>query len=97
MEISAGKSKIHVTSKEEVQLEEPILVSGEELEKVNNFKYFGNLFSYDLNSFTDIKSSIAIATAAMVKLNPILKNRKIKIKTKLRFMRAIVISTMTYR
>ena len=32
----------------------------------------------------------------MVKLNLIWKKRKIMIKTKLRFLRAIVISTMTY-
>ena len=49
-----------------------------------------------MNSLTDIKRRIAIATAAMVKLNLIWKKRKIMIKTKLRFLRAIVISTMTY-
>ena len=66
--------KILVTSKEENPLEEPILVS-DELEQVNYFKYLRNQFSYDLKSLTDIKSRIAIATAAMVKLNPIWKTR----------------------
>jgi len=96
MEISAEKSKILITAKEDLKLKQPITVVNQALEQVDTFKYLGSQISNDLYSLSDVKSRIGIATSAMTKLNTIWKNKSISIKTKLRFMRAIVISTMTY-
>ncbi|XP_063598641.1 uncharacterized protein LOC134775115 [Penaeus indicus] len=96
MEISSEKNKVMVTAKEEVQLNEPITVSNQELEQVSCFKYFGSQISYNLQSQIEIKSRIAIATAALVKLDTIWKNSGITVKTKTRCMKAIVLATMTY-
>ncbi len=96
MEISPDKSKILVTSKHPLELSRPICLANEELEQVTSFKYLGSQITNTLNSITEIKCRIGIATSAMSRLNPIWSNRNISVKTKLRFMRAIVISTMTY-
>ena len=69
MEISGEKSKVMVTAREEVQLNEPITVSNQELEQVNCFKYLGSQIKYNLPSLTEIKSRIGTATSALAKLD----------------------------
>ena len=96
MEISGEKSKLMVTAREEVQLNEPITVSNQELKQVNCFKYLGSQIKYNLQSLTEVKSRIGIATSTLVKLDSIWKNSNITLKTKIRFMKAIVLATMTY-
>ena len=85
-----------VTARKEVQLNEPITVSNQELKQVSCFKYLGSQITYNLQSLTEIRSRIGIATSTLVKLDSIWKNNNITLKTKLRFMKAIVLATMTY-
>ena len=96
MEISGEKSQVMMTARKEVQLNEPITVSNQELKQVNCFKYFGSQIKYNLRSLTEIRSRIGIATSTLVKLDSIWKNSNITLKTKLRFMKASVLATMTY-
>ena len=83
MEISGEKSKVMVTAREEVQLNEPITASNQELKQVNCFKYLGSQIKYNLQS-------------ALVKLDLIWKNSNFTLKTKLRSMKANVLVKMTY-
>ena len=96
MEISGEKSKLMVTARKEVQLNEPITVSNQELKQVNCFNYLGSQIKYNLQSLTEIKRRIGIATSTLVRLSSIWKNSNITLKTKIRFMKAIVLATMTY-
>ena len=96
MEMSGEKSKVMVTAREKMHLNEPITVSSQELEQVNCFKYLGSQIRYNLQSLTEIISCIGIATPTLVKLDSIWKNSNITLETKIRFMKAIVLATMTY-
>ena len=69
MEISGEKSKVMVTARKEVQLNEPITVSNQELKQVNCFKYLGSQIKYNLQSLTEIRSRIGIATSTLVELD----------------------------
>ena len=71
-----------VTAREEVQLNEPITVSNQELIQVNCFKYLGSQIKHNLQSLTEIKSRIGIATSTLAKLDSIWKNSSITLKTK---------------
>ena len=94
MEISSEKSKVMAMGTESTQPE--IMVGGKTLEEVESFKYLGAQITKDGRSDTDVKSRLAIATSALAKLQPLLNNKSISIRTKIRLWRAIVISTALY-
>ena len=94
MEVSTEKSKIMAIATEKTQPE--IKVRGKTLEQVESFKYLGTQITKDGRSDTEIKSRLAMATAALAKLQPLLNNKSITIRTKIRLLRAIVISTALY-
>jgi exonuclease III len=94
MEISTEKSKLMAMGTE---LEQPeIKVRGKSLEQVDSFKYLGAQITKDGRSDTEIKSRLAVATSALAKLQPLLNNKSISIRTKIRLLRAIVIATALY-
>ena len=80
MEISGEKSKVMVRAGEEVLLNEPITVSNEELKQVSCFKYLGSQIKRNLQSLSETKSRIEIATSALVKLDATCKNSNITLK-----------------
>ena len=94
MEVSTEKSKIMAIATEKTQPE--IKVRGKTLEQVESFKYLGTQITKDGRSDTEIKSRLAMATSALAKLQPLLNNKSISIRTKIRLLRAIVISTALY-
>jgi len=94
MEISTDKSKVMSMGTEATKPE--IIVRGNKLEQVETFKYLGAQITKDGRSDKDVKSRLAIATSALTKLQPLLNNKSISIRTKIRLWRAIVISTALY-
>ena len=94
MEISTEKSKVMAMGTDLVQPE--IKVRGVTLEQVDSFKYLGAQITKDGRSDTDIKSRLATATSALAQLQPLFRNKSISIRTKMRLLRAIVISTALY-
>jgi hypothetical protein len=67
MEVSTEKSKIMVNSTTNTRAE--IYMNDQQLEEVDAFKYFGSTLTKDGSSTTEIKTRLAIATSAMVKLS----------------------------
>jgi hypothetical protein len=94
MEVSTEKSKIMAIATEKTQPE--IKVRGKTLEQVESFKYLGAQITKDGRSDTEIKSRLAMTTSALAKLQPLLNNKSISIRTKIRLLRVIVISTALY-
>ena len=93
MEISAQKTKLMTNSTKGISKE--IKVSGEKLETVTQFKYLGSIIS-DKGSKPEIMSRIAQTTAALARLRPIWTAKNIPLKSKIRLMRALVMSVFLY-
>ena len=95
MEISSEKSKILVNSNSETKTTN-IVMNGETLEEVKEFKYLGALINSEGTSAKEIKTRLAIALASMAKLTNIWKSRDIKMSTKIKLYRSLVTSIATY-
>ena len=93
MEISAEKTKLMKNT--ETPLTKKITVNGQELETVKQFKYLGAIISED-GSRIEVLSRAAQTAKAMAKLNHIWRDKNISRKTKLRLLRALVISIFLY-
>ena len=93
MEISGGKTKVMTNKKG--GFSNGIEVQGTKLEEVKSFKYLGSIIS-DQGSKPEIVNRIAQAIAALTKLNVIWKDKNIALRSKIRLMRALVISIFLY-
>ena len=72
MEVSAEKSKVMVNSR--AKTHSTIKMNGVALENVEQFKYLGSTLTYDGTSNKEIKIRLAVAMAAMLRLNKIWKS-----------------------
>jgi len=93
MEISAEKTKLMTNSAQPITTK--IKVSGKVLEVVDHFKYLGAIISEE-GSKTEILARAAQTIAAMAKLKTIRKDRNISLRTKVKLLHALVISTYLY-
>ena len=93
MEISGGKIKVMTNKKG--GFSNGIEVQGTKLEEVKSFKYQGSIIS-DQGSKSEILNRIALAIAVLTKLNVIRKDKNIALRSKIRLMRALVISIFLY-
>ena len=89
MEISAEKTKLMTNSANGIQTE--IKVKGQKL----GTKYIGAVVSDD-GSKPEVLSRIAQATAALTKLKPIWRDKKISLGSKVKLTRDLVISIFLY-
>ena len=74
MEISVEKTKLMTNNTNGIN--KKIIVGGQRLETVSKFKYLGSVIT-DEGSKHEIISRIAQTTAAMTRLKPIWKDKKI--------------------
>ena len=93
IEISAGKTKLMRNT--DAPINTSIAVSGQQLDTVNQFKYLGAIISNE-GSKPEIHARIAITTAALAKLKPIWKDTNISVKSKMRLLRALILSILLY-
>lgn len=94
MEISAEKSKVLVNGPE--GRSGVIMMNGDPLEEVEKFKYLGAYLTKNGTSQTELRTRIATATTAMVKLEHIWKSTNISFKTKHRLYQSLVVSIFLY-
>ena len=94
MEISAEKTKIMANNNAD-RIPNNINVNGQALQSVNQFQYLGAIVT-DEGSQPEILSRIAKATTALAKLKPIWKDRNIRLCSKIRLLRSLVISIFLY-
>ena len=92
MEISAEKTKIMTNNG---TLQRDITIQGQKLEIVDHFKYLGAIIC-DEGSRREVLSRAAQTVAALARLKLIWKDKNIRIKHKIRLMRALVITIFLY-
>ena len=92
MEISAGKTKIMTNYG---TLQRYITIQGHKLEIVDHLKYLGAI-TCDDGSRRELLSRAAQTMAALARLKIIWKDKNIRIKHKIRLMRALVITIFLY-
>ena len=73
----------------------PITVNGQQLQTVNKFKYLGAIIS-DEGSRPEILARTALTTAALAKLQPVWKDQNITVGSKLRLLKALILSIFLY-
>ena len=93
MEINAGKTKLMTNSA--TPITRKITVSGQELETVNQFKYFGAILSEE-GSKTEVLARAAQTATTLAKLIPLWKDKNICLQSKLKLLHALVQSTFLY-
>ena len=93
MQISAEKTKMMTNNTSGISTD--IRVDGQRLETVHSFKYLGAIVT-DEGSKPEVLSRIAQATAALTKLKYIWNDQNITLSSKIRLMRALVISILLY-
>ena len=94
MEVSTEKSKVLVNSTTGSTAH--ISMNGEQLEEVGSFKYLGATLTKDGRSTSEIKTRLAMATAAMAKLSRFWKSKTISFNTKMKLFKALVLSILLY-
>ena len=94
MEVSSEKSKVLVNSVRGTTAQ--ISMNGQQLEEVTTFKYLGATLTKDGRSTTEIKTRLAMATAAMAKLQRVWKSKEISFPTKTKLYKALVVSILLY-
>ena len=93
MEISANKTKLMKNNTSGINAE--IKVNGQKLETITSFKYLGSVIS-DEGSKSEILSWIALTTAALTRLKPVLNDRSISLGSKIHLMGYLVTSIFLY-
>ena len=93
MEISTAKSKVMVNSLNNAHAN--ITLDGEQLEEVDEFKYLGATLSKDGTCSKEIRTRIALATAAMARLTRMWRS-DISFQTKYKLYRSLVVSILLY-
>ena len=94
MEINADKTKVMTSNPNGIQND--ININEHALDTVSTFKYYlGSIISEE-GSKPEILARTAQATAAMTKLKRIWKDKNIQLSSKVRLMRALIISIFLY-
>ena len=71
-------------------------IDGYNVENVYRFTYFGATFTNTVEDSTEVKRRIGIAKNATIALNNIWKNRGITLTTKIRLLKTMVFSIISY-
>ena len=93
MEIGPDKTKVMTNNPNGFQRE--IMIKGQRLEDVKNFKYLGAIISNE-GSKPEILSRIAQTTAALSRLKILWKDKYISLASKVKLMRTLILSTFLY-
>ena len=93
MELSLEKTKTLVSG---VPEQVKVTVRGTELGQVQEFEYLGSVQTEDCSSIKEVKVRIAKATSALSRLKLIWKDKHISMSSKLRLLRALVLSIFVY-
>ena len=94
MEVSTKKSKIMVISTTDTSAD--ITIIGEKLEEVTSFKYLGATLSKDGTSTTEVRISIAMATASIARLRTLWTSSSISFPQQVHSLKSPVVSILLY-
>ena len=94
LEISVPKTKSLLVTNNHHDIN--IVLNGNHIEQVDQFKYLGTLVDCNNECMTDIKSRIAQSLKATAKLQKLWSNPRINIETKLRLMNCLIMPILYY-
>ena len=89
-------SKTKIMTIGSVGNEEPVIVSGDEVEQVTQFNFLGSLITPRGGCSVELRRRLAMAKSAMVDLNKIWADRGITKATKKRLVSALVLISSSY-
>ena len=93
LQLNAKKTKhMHIGQQQSQQL----IVNGEQLEMVTDFKYLGSIKTNTADCTKDINSRIGIAKRKMIELNNIWKDRTLSNVLKLKILKSLIFTVITY-
>ena len=95
MEVNSEKSKTMVNSNKN-NVHAKIIMNGEEMEEVNQFKYLGATLKKNGSSEGEIRIRIATATSAIVRLDKIWTSKMINFTLKYNLYKSLVLSIFIY-
>ena len=75
---------------------QPIVIQNEEVERVEHFKYLGSIKTEDGFCTKDINARLAMGKQRMVQLENIWKDKTISMQLKLKLMKCLVWTVMSY-
>ena len=93
MKLNAKKTKVMYVGKGQYQ---DIEIDGQVLERVSNFIYLGSLKTSNGHCGADVARRIGMAKSKMIDLKNIWKDKDLSFKLKLKIMKVLVWTTITY-
>lgn len=96
LQINSKKTKVMVMSKSETPPVYQMQHRNTPIEQVNSYNYLGALVTTDACCKDEIRCRIGISKDASWRLQPLLLDRKLSIKIKVRLLKAYVWSTLLY-
>ena len=72
------------------------MLGNKQIDQVDTFTYLGSIISKDCGSNKDVKSRIAKAQGVFSQLKKVWKNRKIRLPSKIRILKATVMTVVKY-
>ena len=96
LRINIKKTETLVVSKKQNSPQCSIEINSIGIKQVNKFVYLGSTITADAKCNTDIDKRIAVAKKAFTKMRSLLTNERIGFKSRLRFLKTYVWSTLLY-
>lgn len=95
LSLNISKTKYMVISKKQ-NLREKLLISGQQIEKVQKYKYLGTLVNEDCKHGIEVKCRIEMAREAFVKMSKMLKCHDFSLGTKIRILKCYIFPILLY-
>jgi ribosome-interacting GTPase 1 len=94
--INKGKTKVMVATKRNNSPRINIIVGDKVLDQVDQFNYLGSVMTWDVRCETEIKRRINIAKNKFSNIRKLVTNTKLSIRTRRRFVKCYIWSTLMY-
>jgi hypothetical protein len=95
LNMNVKKTKFMIISKQHI-VEEPLILNGIAVERVNQYKYLGCCLNEQWIYRQEIMVRIELARNVFLKMKKLLCNRNLNIKLRMRMVRCYVFSTLLY-
>lgn len=94
MKINVGKTKVMKIGKEEERMN--VVIEGQTLEQVKNFKYLGGMIYTNGSCTQEIRCRISMGKTAFLKVKDLLTSKRIPLKLRKRFAKCYIWSVVLY-
>ena len=96
LRVNVGKSKIMRCTKNEVDARLNVMLNGEALEEVDQFKYLGSVIAANGGVEADVRYRVSEGCKVLGPLKGVMKNRGLGMNVKKVLYEKVVVPTVTY-